>query len=685
MEQPKWTFDSIPPGTTERDSVSEEFFSNGTRLSAIIRESIQNSLDAWDGSSDESGNHLPVRVRIYFSGEEGALPAERYKPYRESADVRYFSEGNGLARPVPSGDRDCTFITIEDFRTTGLTGDSLQTPSAPEDVEHRKEWNYYNYFFRENGTSKGQKDTRGSWGAGKCVFQRASRLKTSFALSIRDGWEPREFLVGKATLKIHGDESHRRWAPDGWFGVIAEEKPDDPTFNPKQPVVDSVAIAAFKRDFNLVRVDEPGTSIVIPHVRLAADEDDQLSEFNRKNLVQAVLSNFLVAILQGDLEVEIQAGPSGDPVRVDKASASSLLVELASPEDRAAVVTRGHGELVSEILAPEFPTEGTFNLAPPGEKPDWKPEMFELSKLRAMKKRLLARKTILVRVPMPVLKRESDDTAPPLPGSFRVAIRRSDLTRTMPPVFFRLGLLVDAVKSPQSNYYISAVVVDEGPVADMLVSAEPPSHNEWRRDADRLTAAYKFHGKHLAFVQNAVREILDAIDSSDKDLSWEPLADIFGIPKEESEPEDPEDKPKPDPAEGKGEDGGGGEKPPPPKPAFFTFAEIEGERKGFKISNGPGLASAATFPLILPIEVGYDTFRGIDWNRFDFDFSDNSKIKIEVEGSAATILERKNNEIKIKVNAPDPFSVSVTGFDQNRDLAVKPKTYIYPDAFKEND
>lgn len=37
MQDAKWFFDEIRPGTKQRDSVSEDFFTHGTRLSGIIQ------------------------------------------------------------------------------------------------------------------------------------------------------------------------------------------------------------------------------------------------------------------------------------------------------------------------------------------------------------------------------------------------------------------------------------------------------------------------------------------------------------------------------------------------------------------------------------------------------------------------------------------------------------------------
>lgn len=154
---PNWTFDRVLPGEMERNSVSEEFFTNDTRLEAIIRESIQNSVDA------RAVSDAPVRVRIYFSGAEDKLPASKFGKYMTGGEVRFKDPKNGLTNASKVLSEDCQFLVIEDFNTTGLTGATDEKP-VTEDVEHRNDWNYYNYFFRENGSTKVGANTLGSWG-----------------------------------------------------------------------------------------------------------------------------------------------------------------------------------------------------------------------------------------------------------------------------------------------------------------------------------------------------------------------------------------------------------------------------------------------------------------------------------------------------------------------------------------
>lgn len=669
---PQWNFDALKPGTMERNPVSEEFFTNDTRLEAVIRESIQNSIDANDATPF-------VRVRIYFSGADDALPAADYAKYRESGDKWFDDPGSGLLKPVPGKDEPCPFVVIEDFSTVGLTGDVDEKPMTPQSGPTRKDWNYYNYFFRENGTSKGAEGTLGSWGAGKCVFQRASRLKTSFALSVRDGYEPRKFLVGKATLQIHRDDSLVTWAPDGWFGTV--EEPDDATPNRivKRPITDEETIRRFAEDFNITRTDDqPGTSIVIPYVHLAESADDDSETFNKTNLVRSVLRNFLISIQKGELEVEIQVGKSGEVIFVNKDTFSESAAFLPEAGKKDSVVTRLHHALVDKAFGGSLPPDRVFDLAmPDGLYPKWTPGMFTADQLKALKKCLQQKDPVLVRVPMPVLKKGE---AEPLRGRFDVAIMRADLARPLPPVFYRIGLLVYNVQPSFHSNCVAAVVVDRDPVADMLVAAEPPSHSEWHRDVDRLKAGYDKPWHHLQYVTHAVREILDAVAAADKEPDYDPLADVFGIPKTSDDSDDPVPAPDPKPTPKPGP----GPTPPPnppaePKKRIVDIAgKSEGGLKGVRIFAGPGLAEAKSFPFTVRMKIGYDTYNGLDWSPFDFDLSANDRITITVEkGAGAVALLAKDNILVLTVNRPEDFEVSLVGFDPNRDLIVDKVRYDY--------
>lgn len=667
---PNWIFDQVVPGSVERNPVSEEFFTNDTRLEAIIRESIQNSLDA------HMGNEAPVEVRIYFSGDTDRLPCNKFKKYMTGGDKRFCDPKNGLTSPEQTLGEDCQFLVVEDFNTTGLTGMTDEKPIS-EDLENRNDWNYYNYFFRENGSTKLGAGTLGSWGAGKCVFQRASKLKMSFAYSVRKGYSPRKFVVGKATLQHHQDEDRVTWAPDGWFGVTVLKDENHPNKMLKRPIEDASFISQFRNDFNITRDDEPGTSIVIPHIHLATDSENEGAQFNQRNLVRAVLRNFLVAIHDNRLVVRIQVGKNSEKMVIDKSTFEAYGSFLPEPDKRDALVTNLHHRLIIDVLKDDFPEGQRFELRSPGEYPKWCKEMFDEEQLKAMQKVLHEKKPILLSIPMPIRRKNEKGKIELDKAQFRVVIKRSELPKALPPVFFRVGLLIDSVATTSLNNYIASVLIDRDKLADLLVAAEPPSHSKWNYDTDRVSKGYDKPRSHIQFVTYSVRSILEQIASCDQQANWDPLSDIFGIKKPKDDNGNKDGK-KPDDT---GDDGdeAGGEVTQEEKLRIVAFSEINGEDKGIRVHDGPGLTNLADdkMPFKAKFAVGYDTFRGLSWSPNDFDLASGcGEVKLRVKDGTAE-AEGKGNSVVITIKDKALFSIEITGFDPNRDITVEKLKYDY--------
>lgn len=666
--QPFWSFDNVPPGTMERNPVSEEFFTNGTRLEAVIRESLQNSLDATNGGNE------PVRVRIYFSGDEGKLPAEKMRRYFEGGEKRFTDPKNGLVAPSQTLSEPCRFLVIEDFHTTGLTGVTDERP-LEEDVAHRNDWNYYNYFFRENGSTKVGANTLGSWGAGKCVFQRASKLKCSFTYSVRDNYEPRSFVVGKATLKFHTDAEYVTWAPDGWFGCKVEQS--DPRKMQKTPITDAEFISAFREDFNIERQNEPGTSIAIPFINLSENAENEGAEFNQRNLVRAVLRNFLVAIHKGKLKVVVQVGKSGTETVIDKSNVAEYADFLPSPGDRDALVSTLHHELILSTQNQSFPEAQKFQLTSPGDNPSWNRSMFTEDQLKAIRKFLHEKKACEIAIPVPVRAKASDGKVTVGSAMFKVLLKRHELPKALPPVFYRVGLLIDSVATANLNNYIAAVLIDRDKLADLLVAAEPPSHSKWNYDTDRVAKEYDKPRSHIRFVSYAVREILNAIASFDQSVNYDPLSDVFGIKKQKSG-DGNNNASKPDEKK-KGEEAGEEGQTQCEKLRIVAIAEINGAAKGIKAKSGEGLEKVADdkFPFTAKFFVGYDTFRGLDWSPNDFDLGKGTG-GVAIEKTEGTVdFAATGNQVVLTIKDKTPFCVTITGFDPNRDVTAAKLRYEY--------
>ena len=673
-QTPQWHFDPIPAGGMERASITGEFFSKNTPLESVIREGIQNSLDA----RAEDGE--PVFVRVYFSDTGAAsLPAADYGPYLAGAEEHLANAGNGLLDKPGKGE-SCAFLVLEDFNTNGLSGDVEARP--PESEADPNRWNYHNYFFRESNSSKDRDGKLGSWGAGKATFSCASRLRTAFAYSVRDVvGAQRRFLAARMTLNVHVDANNVRWEPHAWFGLACEADPANNLRYTRRPVLDGDFLDDFAKDFRLTRGDQPGTSIVIPYLNLSTD--DGKAAFNKANLVRAVVRNFLTALLQGDLRVEISTGDGHDKVTLDRDSVgkhSAALPELPKSDDD---ITKAHYSMIREALSGTLPPSRVITLANanPGREPVLDKPMFEGVDLKAVKKLLQANKPVLFRVPMSVLEKSADGRrVKSVDGEFKVVVCRADFGRPVRAVYYRLGLLIGGIrKTPKNASYAIATLVEKGPVAKMLVAAEPPSHNEWNT-TERLNTRYDRPGSHVRYVRDAAQFILSSVEDSDNEADWDLLADDFGIPDEGGGPVPPTRKPhekcpvchqwpcvceKPPPA--------------PPVEAILTVEKVEGEKTGFRVEMAADrVLDAARYPFNAVISVFYPP---LAWSEYDFRLEDGKTITIVYTGEdGVATAAAKGNRLTITVNRPGAFSFEVTGFDPNRDLTQNGPRYKYPEA-----
>lgn len=670
-QTPQWHFDSIPAGGMERASITGEFFSKNTPLESVIREGIQNSLDAHADGKDA------VKVRVYFS-DIGAtsLPAAEYAKYLVGAEDHLANPKNGLSNK-PGPDESCVYLVLEDFNTNGLSGNVEERP--PESEDDRAKWNYHNYFFRESNSSKDNDGKLGSWGAGKATFSRASRLRTAFAYSVRDiKGDQRRFLAARMTLNVHADADNVRWEPHAWFGLEQPEDPSNKLRYTKTPILEKGALDAFAKDFCLSRGDKPGTSIVIPYLNLTTD--DGKAAFNKSNLVRAVVRNFLPALLQGDLVVEISTGDEHDKVVLDKDSvgkhSAALPEEPASDDD----ITKAHYAMIREALSDGFNPARVVTLknANPGKTPWLEEPMFAGIDLKEVKKLLQSDKPVLFKVPMSVLeKNDGGKKVEPVEDEFKVIICRTEFPRQVKAVYYRIGLLIGGVRgTPKNSNYAIATLVDKGPVAKMLVAAEPPSHNEWNQ-TERLKVRYDRPGDHIRYVREAAQFILSSVENSDNEADWDLLSDDFGIPDEGGGPAKPTRKRH--------------EKcpvchqwpcvcPKPPLPeAILTVEKVEGEKTGFKVNmSADRVLDAAKYPFTAVITAFYPP---LAWSEYDFRLDDKSAISIEYSGEdGVASYAAKDNRLTITVNKPGAFSVEVTGFDKNRDLTQNGPRYKYPEA-----
>lgn len=615
--------------------IAGEFFSNetvGDVTQALIREGLQNTLDARNKKPD--GSREPACVRIFLSDAAGALPARRARRWFGSLWPHLIAPGNGL-RNQPADDEPCPFLVFEDFGTIGLTGDPEAHEVSPGITNH-----FLNFFRAEGHSDKGDQD-RGSWGVGKTVFPRASRISSILGLTVRSD-DDKQLLLGHSILKYHrvNGTSHKS---HGYFGLPRED-------GFMLATGDASTLAEFQADFHISRRCESGLSIVVPWYE--TDGDDVL---NREKVTLAVLRGFFYPILMGHLSVTI-ATPGGE-VTMD---ASSIIRRVESMGGNVAA------ELLPVITLAEWaqtriPTEFMELGAPDPEiKQSWSRDLVPAEVIKEVRAGLAQRQRLALRVPMAVQPRNSGAQ----PTFFHVFLEHSD-EDSEKPVFIRDELIISDVKSPRVQQVRALVIVENGPLATLLRDAETPAHTQWNQDTSNFKNKYKFGTGAITFVRLSVSELLRVVNQADQQPDPAITVDFFSIPASSDEDNVAGRRRKPKPKPGPGPDTIP-PPPPPPRPRRFRIDKLMG---GFVIRAGD---AQAPIPSLIDVRVAYDVRRGNPLRKYDeADFDLGSLPIVHDAGDGGVdVLTAAGNQMVIAVKRPG-FRLEVTGFDPDRDLYVR--------------
>ncbi len=154
-EQPYWQFRRMSKGEMNIDPIEGEFFSTealGSLSDALIREAVQNSLDAAIPGEQ-------VKVAITFSSLDQYLPTSKSETYLRGLKSHLEAKQTGLSEPVRLTD-PMNYLVIEDFGTRGLEGDARRT--RIKGLTERK--NDFFYFWRNIGRAVEGTTARGRWG-----------------------------------------------------------------------------------------------------------------------------------------------------------------------------------------------------------------------------------------------------------------------------------------------------------------------------------------------------------------------------------------------------------------------------------------------------------------------------------------------------------------------------------------
>ncbi len=621
-----------------REPTLLEYFATSALDSAsqmLVREAIQNSLDA-ALKTQAGAQPEPVRVRFFISGNAEAAGTEAVNSWFRSL-IPHVRGQKKFKSKVPADDERCAYVVYEDFGTRGLHG--AYDRNYVEDHED----NAWVYFFHKEGDNQKQAGDRGRWGIGKVVFPGSSRIQAFVALTVRE--DGKRLLMGQAMLGSR-QVGNVRFMPDAWLCA----NPGDPD-RPPMPMEDNASIGEFCQTFSVSRKHETGLSIVIPYVHEADDEaEDKGISF--ESILDAVLADYFLPILRGELEVEVE-GPGRSSVEANARTFRKLIDQRQLP-----LVCARRAE-INLALWSASEARGFVALPKQGAARalKWDDSMFPPEIVSDLKEKFDSGEAIAVRVPVVVRRKSPAGTED---SHFDVLLQRQDSQGLRYPLFIREGLIIPDVRGTRVRDVVALVVAEHDAMASLLGDAENPAHTEWQSKSGNFKDKYVFGPSYIKFVMESAAAILKRLTTVEDEEDAGMLIDVFSLPPVVDEAV-PRRRKRPPGSDGPSKL----EVAPQGKPKRFRIDRTD---DGFVVSRGD---VAAEVPPKLVIRAAYDLRRGnpfSKWNEADFRMAEMIRTVRH-----ADVLEVQDNRIVMKITGPD-FEIPFGGFDLERDLKVDVRT-----------
>jgi hypothetical protein len=629
-KNPQWRFREMQPGEINVDPIEGEFFTTeaiGSITDALVRESIQNSLDAAEGSGS-----VIVRFSFFPKPNPGYDGNVISKKYIDGLSPHLHAKHSGL-QDIPSSAENINYLLIEDYGTRGLEGDVTQYDDLDDDFKK----NDFYYFWRNIGRTRKEATDLGRWGLGKTVFQAASRINSFFGITVRND-DGRMLLMGQSVLKIHKADG-TRYAPYGYFGRFNSEL--------ALPVEDQAFIKLFSEHFFVDRFDKPGLSILVPFL----DREIEPDKFAQK-FVNSAVKHYFFPILAGKLIVEVKH--DNKSYKLDATSLDNLLKKSRFLESQGML---GLIDLARWAIKQPEDALVKLNEPTPGKAPKLR-DTVDPAQIDKLQQIFSASKRLAFYLPISIQSQNSKEI---MHTGFLVFIERDENLDKAEDYFIRQGITLPEITSLKHKGIRAIVSITEPGLSTFLGDAENPAHTEWERNSKKFKRKYKLGPSTLDYVKSSPREIVKILTQPKKGRDENLLKHIFSLPEVQID----------QPGKNEKEISGDGDK----KKSTAPFVDVIGSnyiqltpaKGGFRLTKRP---KATKVPRYINIWIAYEVRSGNPFKKYtplDFDLN-NPPIKIQVQG--ANLLLNKENIIQIEVQKGN-FKLTVTGFDMHRDLRIK--------------
>lgn len=469
------SFRRLGDGEMDRPPTQRDQFNNDDveLVDALVRESLQNSLDAADEES--------VRVRFSLHSPDDAgrrallaqLDLEQLRKRLRACAID----------PDSFAFADPKLLVIEDFGTTGLTGSWTSMDKEP-----------FSDFWRRMGKSHKAGKSLGRWGLGKLVFSSSSDARIFFGLTVRKTDPELQLLMGQAVLTTHDLEEGQRFDSHGFFCTLSKT-------GMQLPITDADEVHEFAAACGVSRTQEPGLSIVIPYV---------IGTITEQRIVQAVLRNYFFPILLGRLVVTVGA------VTID----ADTFAELARLHGGARFANGALAQFIGTMRSVRK-NEITPHVLPS----TWVNTSMGTAlgdHAKTLRERFQAGECLCVRAPLLLKQKDGRE----LNTKFDLFLQKANDDGDT--LFVRDTIVLPA----ESKYFrghrtMAALVADDKPICTFLGDAENPAHTSWSASAERVTAEWRNPLARLGELRGALQHFYDEIVSSLEAIDPNALIDIF--------------------------------------------------------------------------------------------------------------------------------------------------------------
>lgn len=610
-----------------QDPIEGAFFSSESddeTARNLVRESIQNSLDAKIEGKQ-------ARVRFTFGELKSPYAFRLYAGLNKHLSA----EGSGLRNPT-GPENGIKFLVIEDFETSGLSGDTHQMADVDDPEENR-----FYYFWRNVGrTGKGE-GTMGTWGLGKTVFPASSRINTFFGLTQREN-DSFSYLMGMSVLKSHQLEGEQ-YDPYGYFADWINDEP--------LSITDPDKIGEFCDNFHVSRQEsQTGLSIVIPHV---------LDEFNVSMLRDEAIEHYFWPILNEELVIEIQENYLTPPETI--INRDYLLNKINDP-----LFLSSYKELANTIELAIWASSGsrypmgTVTQPVSGSASNWENARWNEEEVEILRDRVIENKPFVVKVQVRI---NPINATPTFSSCMVYGMQVSDKTKRK-SYLTRQGVNVVDACPPNPDGYVFILVPDEGPLSNMLAMAENPSHTMFLRTEAIAQRYARGTMQTIRFLCNAPRGIAEKLDIEGEQPDQGLFADVFWkVPTTKRPPIKITDT-------NDGDKTGDPDIPVTKRTPAFNIIRTSG---GFRISDSEKRDWNIEH---LDIRAAYDSTSGDPLKNhanWDFNFIRPGAAGLSMEHEGCEVLIPEPNRIRL-TEIQTGFSIRVQGFDPKRDLIVSARS-----------